>query len=197
MGASLEGQLGAEDLEVILATNQVARRLERFDSVLDAQRHTGFAPGTMHRWFVHGLGYIRAAKGRLRRNVCVLPRGFDLMVSVRGALELAPIPWEQHLSVDLVEAFITLGHHEDARALARTVRALLPRGRNRQARLTRREEEVARLAAQGLSDLNIGQTMGISETTVGSHMARVFRKLEVHSRVELANALRTTPSRRP
>lgn len=191
MGASLEGQLGADDLDIVLKTNRLTARLGRFDSILDAQRHTGFVPGTMHRWFVHGLGYIRAANGRLQRNVCVLPRGFELMVSVQGALKLAPIPWEQHVVQDLSEAFVTLGYRDEARSLSTAVRRLLATSsRTKRHRMTRREREVATLAAQGLSDLNIGQTLGISETTVGSHLTRVFRKLEVHSRVELANALR-------
>ena len=196
MGATMSGELGAADLDVILATNRLAGRLEGFDSILDAQRHTGFAPGTMHRWFVHGLAYIREAQGRLRRNVCVLPRGFDLMVSVRGALKLAPIPWEQHLARDLRTAFATLGYEAEARSMAWAVRSLLSRPTRAKAPLTRREHDVATLAAEGLSDLNIGQTLGISETTVGSHMARVFRKLEVRSRVELANVFRVRERRR-
>lgn len=191
MGASVTGRVGPDDLAIFLETNALARRLQAFDSVLDAHQHTGFSPGTMQRWFAHGLDYITAARGRLRRNVCVLPRGFELRVAVAGAVRLAPIPWEQHVVLHLREAFERLGYQSKATALAAEVRRLTRQTHLQSvAALSRREHEVATLAASGLSDLNIGQALGISETTVGSHMARVFRKLKVHSRVDLANAFR-------
>ncbi|MGC4119300.1 MAG: LuxR C-terminal-related transcriptional regulator [Myxococcales bacterium] len=51
--------------------------------------------------------------------------------------------------------------------------------------LSQREREIAQLVARGFSDLNIAEQLGISEHTVGVHLRRVYRKLEVHSRVEM------------
>lgn len=55
--------------------------------------------------------------------------------------------------------------------------------------LSPREREVARLAAEGFSDLNIAQQLGISEGTVGQHLHAVYRKLGVSSRTELGTLL--------
>lgn len=57
------------------------------------------------------------------------------------------------------------------------------------AELTHRERTIADLVSQGLSDLNIAARLGIAESTVGTHLHRVFRKLGVHTRVELVRVL--------
>ena len=50
--------------------------------------------------------------------------------------------------------------------------------------LTDREQEVLTLAAQGLSNRQIGEELFVSPRTVQSHMANIFGKLEVGSRTE-------------
>jgi DNA-binding NarL/FixJ family response regulator len=57
------------------------------------------------------------------------------------------------------------------------------------ATLTRREAEVAALAAGGFSDREIAARLFVSVRTVESHLARVYRKLGVGSRTQLAGAL--------
>jgi len=51
--------------------------------------------------------------------------------------------------------------------------------------LTKKEEMVVRLAADGLLNRNIADEMKISEHTVKNHMFHIFEKLGVSSRVEL------------
>jgi DNA-binding NarL/FixJ family response regulator len=51
--------------------------------------------------------------------------------------------------------------------------------------LSRREWQVARLAAQGLTARDIGEQLFISERTVETHLANVYAKLGVHSKTEL------------
>jgi two-component system NarL family response regulator len=59
-------------------------------------------------------------------------------------------------------------------------------------RLTRREVEVVRCVAMGLKNADIARRLFISEETVKAHLSRVFGKLGVHDRVQLAlHALRT------
>ena len=48
--------------------------------------------------------------------------------------------------------------------------------------LTEREEEIARLAAEGFSNKQIGKTLFISENTVKTQLKSVFEKLGVNSR---------------
>jgi DNA-binding CsgD family transcriptional regulator len=56
-------------------------------------------------------------------------------------------------------------------------------------RLTSQELQIARLAAQGLSNREIGERMFLSHRTVGSHLYRIFPKLEITSRGQLRDAL--------
>ena len=54
-----------------------------------------------------------------------------------------------------------------------------------QAGLTRREREVALLTGQGYNDEEISETLHISPFTVKFHLKRVFKKMNIHKRVEL------------
>lgn len=58
--------------------------------------------------------------------------------------------------------------------------------------LTAAEQEVARLAAAGLTNAEISETLFISVNTVKTHLARVYAKLKVSSRRQL-----TTRADRP
>jgi DNA-binding CsgD family transcriptional regulator len=53
------------------------------------------------------------------------------------------------------------------------------------AALTRREREIARLAANGLTAAAIASRLSISERTVETHLANVYTKLGVRSKMEL------------
>ncbi|GAB7190850.1 LuxR family transcriptional regulator [Kineococcus sp. NUM-3379] len=61
-------------------------------------------------------------------------------------------------------------------------------------RLTSTELHVARLAAQGLSNREIGERLYVSPRTVSTHLQRMFPKLGVTSRGELAQVLGGTPT---
>jgi DNA-binding CsgD family transcriptional regulator len=56
--------------------------------------------------------------------------------------------------------------------------------------LTPQELQIARLAADGLSNREIGSRLYLSHRTVGSHLYRVFPKLGITSRSQLHTALR-------
>ena len=55
--------------------------------------------------------------------------------------------------------------------------------------LTAQELQIARLAAQGLSNREIAQRLYPSHRTVGTHLYRIFPKLGITSRCELGSAL--------
>ena len=51
--------------------------------------------------------------------------------------------------------------------------------------LSERETEVLKLVAQGYVNKEIAQRLVISPATVGSHIKNLYRKLAVHSRVQV------------
>jgi DNA-binding CsgD family transcriptional regulator len=57
--------------------------------------------------------------------------------------------------------------------------------------LTPQELQIAKLAADGLSNKEIGERLFLSPRTIGSHLYRIFPKLEISSRNQLTRALRT------
>ncbi len=60
----------------------------------------------------------------------------------------------------------------------------LPKGKSRN--LSPRQLEVAKLACQGYTTEGIGTRLQMSKGTADSHLRRIYRKLGIHSRTELA-----------
>lgn len=54
-----------------------------------------------------------------------------------------------------------------------------------EARLTPREEQVLGLVARGYTNREIAQTLGVSETTVKSHMTSILARLHLHNRAQV------------
>lgn len=58
--------------------------------------------------------------------------------------------------------------------------------------LSRRERQVLELVADGLTNIQIGEQLGISPKTVSRHRERIMNKLDLHSSTELVKyAIRT------
>jgi DNA-binding CsgD family transcriptional regulator len=74
----------------------------------------------------------------------------------------------------------------ELRASGETVRA---RGPEAWAQLSPQELQIAQLAAEGLSNREIGEQLYLSHRTVESHLYRLFPKLGVTSRAQLRDAL--------
>ncbi|MGV9770978.1 ATP-binding protein [Streptosporangium sp. NPDC003464] len=62
-------------------------------------------------------------------------------------------------------------------------------------KLTPHELNIAQLAAEGLTNREIGQRLYLSHRTVGTHLHRIFPKLGVSSRADLARTLKTHEER--
>jgi DNA-binding NarL/FixJ family response regulator len=91
------------------------------------------------------------------------------------------------------EAFTSMGAEAFAR---RAERELLATGEHARKRtvdtrgdLTPQEAQISRLAAQGHRNREIAAQLYISPSTVEYHLHKVFRKLDVKTRTQLANRL--------
>jgi DNA-binding NarL/FixJ family response regulator len=123
---------------------------------------------------------------------------------------LAPYASPERRAWHLAEA--TVGHDEEvASLLEETARKVLRRGdavaaieglraaRHRHHHRTTRchgpealspqQLEIARLAAAGMSNKEIGERLFLSHRTVGSHLYQIFPKLGITSRAALRDAL--------
>lgn len=92
-----------------------------------------------------------------------------------------------------VEAFDALGvipwsdrARQQLRATGEKSRPRLPGVRDQ---LTPQELQIAQLAADGLTNREIGQKLYLSHRTIGSHLYRIFPKLDIASRAQLASRL--------
>lgn len=55
--------------------------------------------------------------------------------------------------------------------------------------LTNRENEIAQLVKQGMTNKEIASKLNITERTVKQHLTHVYEKLEIHDRLSLATLL--------
>ncbi|WP_250038331.1 ATP-binding protein [Paractinoplanes maris] len=90
-------------------------------------------------------------------------------------------------------AFDAVGARAWAERADQEIRATGERGwqptSNPREQLSPQESQIAELAARGLSNREIGQRLFLSHRTVSSHLYRIFPKLGVSSRNQLATAL--------
>ncbi|QJW35165.1 helix-turn-helix transcriptional regulator [Cellulosimicrobium protaetiae] len=116
----------------------------------------------------------RLAHGRwLRRQRRVAESRAVLRAARDGFDALGAVPWSQAARQELRAA---------GESVAGSTASSL-------ALLTAQEREIVALAAQGLTNREIGNRLYLSPRTVGSHLYHVFPKLGVASRSELARAL--------
>jgi DNA-binding CsgD family transcriptional regulator len=109
-------------------------------------------------------------------------RRVDARVQLRNA-------YDQFTSIGM-EAFAERAGHE-LLATGETVRKRTPETRDD---LTPQEQQIAELARDGLSNPEIGERLFLSRRTVERHLRKVFAKLDVSSRRELAAALSRSES---
>jgi DNA-binding CsgD family transcriptional regulator len=75
---------------------------------------------------------------------------------------------------------------QELRATGETVGPRTPDARDR---LSAQELQIARLAASGLSNREIGERLFLSHRTIGSHLYRIYPKLDITGRGQLRETL--------
>ncbi len=146
---------------------------------------------------------LHRARGQVHRDPAALRAAAEVAAQGGLVLEQATSQLALGLMVDdaadeLVEAYRTfqgLGAHglrRTAGARLRELGAKVPRGRARGAGvLTGSEERIARLVQQGMRNREIAAALHYSPRSVEVYLSRVYAKLGISSRLELARALDT------
>jgi DNA-binding CsgD family transcriptional regulator len=187
--------LHAHGLAVRLAGDDAAAwGLQR--EALAIRVELGAAPGIVES--LEALAGVCAGQGRGREAGEL----FGAADKLRADLGMVPGPDASRARARDVALAESAGPAEFERGWARGQRAeeivtetLSREGRRATATgwgaLTRAEIEVARLAAEGLTNREIGARLFVSPRTVQTHLSHVFGKLEVASRRELTREMRT------
>jgi DNA-binding NarL/FixJ family response regulator len=108
---------------------------------------------------------------------------------IAGALDAGAIGYVlKHADPDEVIGAVRSAAAGDAPLDPKAARVLLESRRRpgRRGELSRREEEVLRLVAQGLPNKQIARRLSISERTVKAHLTNVFARLDVTDRTQAA-----------
>jgi DNA-binding CsgD family transcriptional regulator len=130
-----------------------------------------------------------AERARAEIGVARFPPEEEHWAAIQSELREALGP-EAYEAAHAAGAELTI---DDALEWARRARGPRRRPAAGWASLTPTETRVAELAAEGLTNPQIGERMFISKETVKTHLVHIFRKLDVHNRAELsAQAARET-----
>ena len=158
----------AEDLEALLRFQRASASAAVASRFLEAYYETD----------------IRALLPTIRTRTAVLHReadratGFELgreVASLIPGASLIPLPGSSHLF-----------YHGDWRAVLEAMLGFLGEPADSGPRLTGRELEVARLVAEGLTNYSIAVRLSVAPRTAEAHVENIRRKLQVHSRAQIA-----------
>jgi DNA-binding CsgD family transcriptional regulator len=156
----------------LLAHGAAALAAEQDDAAIGLFEHAVDLPGA-DRWPFE-LARVQLAYGERLRRVHASERARDQLAPALETFErLGAIPWIDRAAKEL-----------RATGRARPVR--------RAEGLTAQEQEIAALAAEGLTNKQIGERLFLSHRTVSTHLYRIFPKLGIATRSALRDALLCT-----
>ncbi|MFE5885544.1 helix-turn-helix transcriptional regulator [Streptomyces hydrogenans] len=166
-----------------LGRHTVLPPLERTQALLDAARGDfGTAARRLNDAADH-LHHLPLERGRTLLALSHTERRGRRRASARTAAQSATDLFTTHQAHPWAQTAVhTLGRLEDA-----------PTDDNARPRLTSAEQRCAELAAAGASNRDIATTLTVSVKTVEATLTRVYRKLGLHSRFQLAHTV--TPAR--
>jgi ATP/maltotriose-dependent transcriptional regulator MalT len=186
------------------AAARVGRSQDARERLAEVEALVGDAPA---EWIAINIRHARAVLAGDEPEAAdrfeeALAADLDLWPFWRGRLLLAHGRWlRRHRQVtdsraplrEARDLFDAIGAHNwgdharsELRASGERSRRRVPEARDQ---LTGQELQIAQLAAEGLSNREIGQRLYLSHRTISTHLYRVFPKLGITSRAELSAAL--------
>jgi DNA-binding CsgD family transcriptional regulator len=118
----------------------------------------------------------------------------DAAVAGRGRVDAATV---QAWSAEALALVDECGARQARQRLERRLGpapAAAPETADCLATLSRAERNVALLVAEGLTNVEVAARLFLSKHTVDSHLRKIFTKLEIKRRVELARLVARDPS---
>jgi DNA-binding NarL/FixJ family response regulator len=186
----LDAYIQSSDLA---AASETAGRIENIADLTQSKRHLGEA--------LFASGKVAAARSDegapelLRQAARTFSEASMALPACRARMELAKTLVHTDRAVAISEArgalaaFERLGAVPDADAASAFLRNLGVKGRTGPKNLellSKRELEVLRLIAQGLSNPEVAERLFISTKTAGHHVSNILSKLGLRSRTEAA-----------
>ena len=140
-------------------------------------------------------GHVYQAASLLQQAVAQHEDVGDLFGQARAQLALGIVrrrARQKRSAREAIEAALTGFEQLGAATWVEKARSELGRigGRRREEGLTAAERRVAALVAEGRTNREVAATLFLGERTVASHLTRIYAKLGVRSRTELARRLR-------
>ncbi|MEU9331556.1 AAA family ATPase [Streptomyces sp. NPDC048290] len=172
--AALEVSAGASPARMVRADLAFARALLADDDRAEDRFREAFALDLSQEPFTRAR-LLLAQGAWLRRRRRVMESRVPLRIARESFAALGAEPWHDRACQELRSA----GEGSDRRSPADWER------------LTPQELQIAQLAASGLSNREIGQQLYVSPRTVGAHLYRIYPKLRITSRAQLADRLGT------
>jgi predicted ATPase/DNA-binding SARP family transcriptional activator/DNA-binding CsgD family transcriptional regulator len=181
-----------------LGLSEHEQAMESFEESLVRSLDTGRTPQVLET--LEGMASLAGAMGEATR-AARLWGAAEAAREVTGINTFTPDEWtmhEPHLSAactllgdevweEMVAEGRTMSLEEATEyALHKEAYPQDPSATKPEDQLTPREQEVAALVARGLSNRQIAGELSISERTAANHVARILKKLGLHSRVQIA-----------
>jgi DNA-binding NarL/FixJ family response regulator len=167
-------------------------------AIREAVAHTLRAIGARHVLEVGTVGEARSRAGAGIADLCVVEAGLPDGSGISLIRELRSAGWQRSMVLTTsddpysVRAALSAGVRSYVVSAAPSApRPMAERGEGVDS-LSAREIQVLQLVADGKSNKDIGDELGLSALTVKSHLARIARKLGTGDRAEMvATALRS------
>jgi predicted ATPase/DNA-binding SARP family transcriptional activator/DNA-binding CsgD family transcriptional regulator/Tfp pilus assembly protein PilF len=193
---------------IALLREDLGRAADHYRESLSLSWDTGLTP--LVQSVLEGFACVAGVRGQTERGVRLwgaaqslhetkgIPRDDDFLAeadvrisAVRSSMgeEAWEEAWRKGRAMTLGEA-VSYALEEEAETDPRTTSAPgEPPAGQAPVALSRREEEVAALVAQGLSNRQIASELSISEHTAATHVRRVLKKLGLRSRAQIGSWL--------
>ncbi len=169
---------------------------------------------TRNPWYIGALAYWLWKNDKLKKVPKIIANPY--LLQIKGDWKSAAKLWEklecpyekalalsegdEHAMKEAIEIFNRLGASATSQLIKQKMRESgiksIPKGPRKTTKanpngLTVRQVEVLNLVGKGLSNQEIGNKLYISAKTVDHHISAIFSKLDIHSRIEAAEFVRS------